>query len=146
MSLYLFDTDMLTLYSDGHPRVCERVSTHAARSLATSIITVEEQLSGWYTVLRQTKSDQQLVAAYEGMTYSIQFLAQIPVISLTAGAVARCNAFRKAKLKIKTMDLRIACMALEFDATLVTRNRVDFEVVPGLRIEDWTAPLSSSGT
>ena len=144
MSLYLFDTDILTLYSDGHPRVCERVATHAAKSLATSIITVEEQLSGWYSVLRQTKSDQQLVAAYEGMTYSIQFLSQIQVISLTTGAMARCNAFRQAKLKIKTMDLRIACIALESGATLVTRNRVDFEVVPGLTIEDWTVPSSST--
>ncbi len=138
MSLYLFDTDMLTLYSDGHPRVCERVATHPGKSLATSIITVEEQLSGWYTILRQTKNDQQLVSAYEGMTYSIQFLSQIQVISLTTGAVARFNAFRKAKLKIKTMDLRIACVALETGATLVTRNRVDFEVVPRLEIEDWT--------
>ncbi len=140
MSLYLFDTDMLTLYGDGHPRVCERVARYPARSLATSIITVEEQLSGWYTVLRQTKNDQQLVLAYEGMTFSVQFLAQMQVLSLTTDAVARFNAFRKAKLKIKTMDLRIACVALEFGATLVTRNRVDFEVVPGLEIEDWTLP------
>ena len=71
------------------------------------------------------------------MTYSIQFLSQIQVISLTTGAVVRFNAFRKAKLKIKTMDLRIACVALESVATLVTRNRVDFEVVPGLEVEDW---------
>jgi len=140
MSLYLFDTDMLTLYSDGHPRVCEHVATHPGKSLATSIITVEEQLSGWYTVLRQSKNDQQLVSAYEGMTYSIQFLSQIQVISLTTGAVGGFNAFRKAKLKIKTMDLRIAYVALESGATLVTRNRVDFEVVPGLEIEDWAVP------
>lgn len=138
MNLYLFDTDMLTLFSEGHPRVCERASSHPAESLITSIVTVEEQLSGWYTVLRQAKNDQQLVSAYEGMTYSIQFLSRIQVISLTAGAAARCSAFKKAKLKIKTMDLRIACIALESGATLVTRNRSDFEIVPGLQWEDWT--------
>ena len=77
--------------------------------------------------------------AYEGMTYSIQFLSQIPVISLTTGAMARCHAFKKAKLKIKTMDLRIACIALESGAILVTRNRADFEVISGLEIEDWAA-------
>lgn len=138
MSLYLFDTDMLTLYSEGHPRVCEHAATHRAESLATSIITVEEQLSGWYTVLRQAKDDQLLVAAYEGMTYSIQFLSQMQVISLTIGAAACCSVFKKAKLKIKTMDLRIACIALESGAILVTRNRSDFEIVPGLELEDWT--------
>ena len=46
MNLYLFDTDMLTLFSEGHPRVCERASSHPAESLITSIVTVEEQLSG----------------------------------------------------------------------------------------------------
>ena len=59
---------------------------------------------------------------------------------MTTGAMARCQAFRKAKLKIKTMDLRIACVALESGAILLTRNRTDFEVVPGLVIEDWTVP------
>ena len=140
MSWYLFDTDMLTLYSEGHPTVCQRAASHPAQSLATSIITVEEQLTGWYSVLRQAKDDQRLVAAYEGMTYSIRFLSRIQVISLTAGAAARCRAFKQAKLKIKTMDLRIACVALESGATLVTRNRADFEVLPDLKIEDWTNP------
>lgn len=138
MSLYLFDTDMLSLYADGHPRVCQRVAMQPARSLVTSIITVEEQLTGWYTVMRQAKNDQQIVLDYGGMTYSMQFLSRMQVLSLTTGAMARFTAFRTAKLKIKTMDLRIACVALEFGATLVTRNRVDFEVVPELAIEDWT--------
>jgi tRNA(fMet)-specific endonuclease VapC len=37
------------------------------------------------------------------------------------------------------MDLSIAAVVLEEKATLVTRNRRDFEDIEGLVIEDWSA-------
>ncbi len=35
------------------------------------------------------------------------------------------------------MDLKIACIAITHDATLLTRNTVDFARVPGLHFENW---------
>jgi tRNA(fMet)-specific endonuclease VapC len=35
------------------------------------------------------------------------------------------------------MDLKIACIALAHEALLLSRNLVDFEKVPGLRVENW---------
>lgn len=40
-------------------------------------------------------------------------------------------------MRIGTMDLKIAAICLAHDATLLTRNLVDFEKVPGLRVENW---------
>jgi tRNA(fMet)-specific endonuclease VapC len=45
---------------------------------------------------------------------------------------------KSAKIRIGTMDLRIAAIALSRNLTVLTRNLSDFGKVPGLRIEDWT--------
>jgi tRNA(fMet)-specific endonuclease VapC len=44
---------------------------------------------------------------------------------------------RRQGVRIATMDLKIACIALEHDALLLTRNTKDFSRVPGLRFADW---------
>jgi tRNA(fMet)-specific endonuclease VapC len=38
------------------------------------------------------------------------------------------------------MDLRIASIALARGYTLISRNLVDFQKVPGLIVEDWASP------
>ena len=45
---------------------------------------------------------------------------------------------RRLKIRIGTMDLKIAASCLCDDALLLTRNTVDYSKVPGLRFEDWT--------
>ena len=44
---HLLDTDHLSLYQLGHPRVVQNLLQHLADQLAISVITVEEQLGGW---------------------------------------------------------------------------------------------------
>jgi len=42
-----------------------------------------------------------------------------------------------SELTYRTQDLKIACICLAHDATLLTRNLADFKPVPGLRVENW---------
>ena len=55
MSLFDLDTDTLSLYRRGQPLVVQRMFQQSLNTLATTAITVEEQLTGWYTLLRQQK-------------------------------------------------------------------------------------------
>jgi tRNA(fMet)-specific endonuclease VapC len=59
------------------------------------------------------------------------------IASWTIPAADRFDALRASRIRIGTKDLRIAAIALEHDALLLSANLVDFEQVPGLRIEDW---------
>ena len=53
-------------------------------------------------------------------------------------AVAEFKRLKATKIKIGTMDLRIASIVLANAAALISRNRRDFQQVPGLQVEDWT--------
>jgi len=46
-------------------------------------------------------------------------------------------ALKRGGLRIGSLDLKIAWIALTYDATLLTRNSRDFDQVPSLRIENW---------
>jgi tRNA(fMet)-specific endonuclease VapC len=48
MSLHVLDTDALSLLQEGHAAVRARVAACPAEDLAITVISVEEQLSGWY--------------------------------------------------------------------------------------------------
>ena len=52
-------------------------------------------------------------------------------------AADRFALLRRQRIRIGTMDLKIASIALVGDATLVTANLRDFSLVPGLRCENW---------
>ena len=64
--------------------------------------------------------------------------AEFPMIAFEQQALNCFKQLDKMRLRIGTMDLRIASIALANDLTLVTRNTSDFAQVPNLKIEDWT--------
>ncbi len=51
--------------------------------------------------------------------------------------VNRYHALRALRLGVGTNDLRIAAIALEESATVITRNLRDSQCIPGLPCENW---------
>jgi tRNA(fMet)-specific endonuclease VapC len=66
------------------------------------------------------------------------FRTGIPLLPFDNRAAAEFDRLRQSRIRIGTMDLKIAAIALANDATLLTRNLSDFRKVPGLRAEDWS--------
>ena len=67
MSLYVLDTDHLSLYRYGHPEVSAHIEATPADQLAVTIITIEEQLRAWYTQVRRARDMDRLARAYQGL-------------------------------------------------------------------------------
>ena len=83
MTQFALDTDIVSLLQRGHPTVVGRFHRHRTDEVATTIITVEEQLSGWYTLLRRAKTTLELVPVYERMNDTIRFLSRLPILNFT---------------------------------------------------------------
>jgi tRNA(fMet)-specific endonuclease VapC len=138
MSLYVLDTDIMTLYQYGHPRVEQQVLAHSMDQLALAVISVEEELTGWYTKLRQVRKREQLARAYQRLAEAVPFFARFQILSFTEAAIVRYEDLRAVHRNLGKNDLRISAIALERGATVVTRNLRDFKQIAGLRIEDWS--------
>ena len=138
MKLFVLDTDILTLQQHGHAEVCHNVAQHDAEDLAVSVISVEEQLSGWYTVIRKAKSNHMLAQAYEHLTLCVESLSDLRVLTFDEASIERFANLRGSRIPIRNPDLKIAATVLQFDGVLVTRNARDFAQVPGLRFVDWS--------
>jgi tRNA(fMet)-specific endonuclease VapC len=138
MSLYALDTDILSLLQKGHATVVKNVSAHPPQDVAITVHSVEEQLSGWYTLIRQAKQDDKIVRGYQELSHCVRSLVRLTILDYNLLSLHRFKTLRQLKLNIRNPDLRIAAVALEAKAILVTRNTVDFKKIPGLIIEDWS--------
>lgn len=138
MSLWILDTDCLTLWQNEHSSVKQQVSRVNYQEIAITVISVEEQMRGWLNIIRQSSQSDRLIWAYKGLQDGVEFFKQVNVLEFDRDAYTCYAELLRQRIRIGTQDLRIAAIAISQNAILVTRNRRDFEKIPGLVFEDWT--------
>jgi tRNA(fMet)-specific endonuclease VapC len=140
MTLYVMDTDLLSLHQRGHPQLSNRISLARANGIIikTTAITVEEQYTGRLAQIRKAKTPEVLVAAYDRLIATVSFFSELEILPYNLFADNSFRQFRQKGIRIGTQDLRIASITLAHNGIVITRNRKDFEQVPGLTIEDWS--------
>ena len=100
----------------------------------------EEILRGRLNSIRLAEAGKgkiDLPQAYENLKAGVRHFQELAVLSYTASAEKFFDGWRKAKIRVRTHDLRIAAICVDHSAILVTRNRRDFELVPNLNLEIW---------
>jgi tRNA(fMet)-specific endonuclease VapC len=64
-------------------------------------------------------------------------MAEFDIVVFDERAAARFDELKAGKVRIGTMDLKIAATTLVNQALLLSANLSDFKQVPGLRVENW---------
>ncbi len=140
--MYLLDTDHVSiLQRRGGPEfaaLSSRLQQYDGSQFFSSIVSFHELVSGWNSYLNRANSADRIVRAYAMFGQILADFAAMQVAEFNDDAARTFETLRSNRIRIATMDLRIASIALDRGWVLLTRNAVDFEPVPGLRMEDWT--------
>jgi tRNA(fMet)-specific endonuclease VapC len=141
--MFVLDTDHFSLmeWSAGPARqnLLQRLSTVPPDEVFTTIVTYEEQTRGWMAYAARARTTAQQVAAYRKLERHLDLYRRVQVLGFDERAGTEFERLRAVRLRIGTMDLKIAAIALAHDATVLTRNVKDFSRVPSLHVEDWAA-------
>ena len=135
-----FDTDILTEILLGNPAYAERIAKVPLLEQAAPIVAVEEIIRGRLNTIRQAEAAKARITieqAYLLFEQTLDDIRELNVLSFTQQAEELLKEWRKKKIRGSTHDLRIAAICVVSSATLVTRNRRDFQNIPGLSVEFW---------
>ena len=142
MYLYQLDSDHVSLIARGgelSARIIARIAVMPPDSVAVALVSYEEQMRGWMAEIARMSSVDRQMAAYSRLNRMRDYYCTTPVLPFDEKALAQFQSLWLLRLRVGTMDLKIAATALANNATIVTRNVSDFGKVPGLKIEDWSA-------
>jgi tRNA(fMet)-specific endonuclease VapC len=88
--------------------------------------------------MARAKTVAQEIEAYGRLKIHLESFRYIVVLDFDERAAVKYQHLRGERLRIGTMDLKIAAIVLANDSTPLSRNLSDFHKVPGLKVEDWT--------
>jgi tRNA(fMet)-specific endonuclease VapC len=142
--MILLETDHTSLLrmpeSDRRNRLVARMALNHPESFSLPVIVTEEIMRGWLSSIARERQPRRQVFAYRELADMFSFFALFTIVLFDENAVEKLDQLQKQKVRIGTMDLKIASIAMANNALLLTANRRDFEQVPGLKFENWMDP------
>lgn len=141
--MVILDTDHMTALEWGSGQACinlqRRLSVVPEDEIFTTIISYEEQMRGWLARIAQASSVSDQIQAYARLRRQFDNYREVQMLDFDEAAATEYARLRGQRIRLGTMDLRIASIALANSAIVLTRNLSDFRLIPGLDVADWTA-------
>lgn len=143
--IFIFDTDVFTLSEYVDSDVCRQIHAHILElppgdTIATTIITYEEQTRGWMAFAARSRDISHRINACRRLQSHLNNYRKWNVLEFGAFAADNFRRLASLRLGLGRHDLEIAAITLSRSGTLITRNLQHFTQVPGLKVLDWTAP------
>jgi tRNA(fMet)-specific endonuclease VapC len=140
--MILIDTDHTTFLkypeSERGRRFIRRLeAVPRSEVVGVAIVTIEERMRGWLAAIAKERTAMRQVVGYRELTRLVEFYQEFEIVPFDEAAAQQFDHLRSQSLRLGTMDLKIAAIALTQNAILLSANQRDFERVPGLRVENW---------
>jgi len=114
--LRILDTDTLSLVQRRHAIVMSRLESLPRSQVATTIVTVEEQMRGWVARIKKEKRLERLILTYKNFQTVVLAYSQVPILPFDDKAVYHFQNLRYLQTRLGLRDVRIASIALAVNA------------------------------
>jgi tRNA(fMet)-specific endonuclease VapC len=121
-----------------HPLLMSRIALYPVGAIGICPINIEETMRGRLAPLGRILRGIKHIQAYAHLVAAEEMFRLFPLVSFDVASEIQFQHLRAAQLRVGTLDLKIAAIALTNNLTVLTRNRNDFGRIPGLKIEDWS--------
>ena len=137
--MLLLDTNHLDVLLYGGER-CERLKAKLyqakAHDAVICVVVLEEKLEGWKNALIRNKSASDCVIPYTKLIQIVRFMESWQILPFDHTTAEIYEELRKKYRRAGTKDLRIAATAIQYDAMLLSADRL-FSTINELSTENW---------
>jgi tRNA(fMet)-specific endonuclease VapC len=137
--LVVLDTNHFTEFANGSgpgQRLMARIEEQQAE-VFSCVVAAGESLQGWLALVRSQNQGLDQLEPYARLLECLVTLNKLTILPFDREAAGNFHRLRRQYPRLGSMDLKIAAICIAHDATLLSRNLVDFEQISALRVENW---------
>jgi len=103
------------------------MNSSADQDFAATIVTFEEHARGWLAEVQRARDIHQQIRPYDQLLCVVRYFQAWKIVRFGENAARRFQDLRTQRIRIGSMDLKIASIVLENSATLLSANARDFQ-------------------